>query len=239
MNELKRIKGLERLYQGSQPWENRYPDLVLDNWGGPKGFLCNPSFEGSVELQAAESLYEAIHTHGVALGRPINVLETGSCDGLSTCFLARAVADAHGGHVWTCEYERRRSDDKRRPWPSLWLELHLASFISACVGDSRDIKTWTELIEAEDEWAAEVRKWFMPIPDQVDAIFLDSQHDLRTILAEWELIGPRLRPGGLLLLHDTSLFAEVDQALKLIARAIGVAPTPLLSCRGLSLLRLL
>lgn len=221
------IKGLERLY-GPQPWHMHEPFLKPDlPWSDDPAFVYNPAFEGSMETAAAESLYTMIRSEAErakAAGQAdFAVLETGCCDGFSTAFLAKAVEDAGIGHVWTCEFNLIRSTGTARPWPQLWRELELEHRITACIGDSRELATWRDADRS--------------LPPDVDFIFLDSDHTARCVLAERDLLEPRLRSGGIISGHDTRLFTEVRQAFDLIASEYGTPTFEARSSRGLTWLR--
>jgi cephalosporin hydroxylase len=42
------------------------------------------------------------------------------------------------------------------------------------------------------------------VPERIDLLFVDSSHDYEHTRAELALYGPRVRPGGLVVLHDTA-----------------------------------
>ena len=284
---LRVIPGLERLYHGRQPWlseaqQEEYEKLHPDqnNQGYLRGFVFNGAFEGSMELQAAEALYDAVLSHACEAAktqRPIAVAETGTCDGLSTAFIAKALSEVtrgvvrdlakvgvvftdptHAGHVWTCEWADLRSTGVPRPWPRLWEELELDLHVTACVGDSRLEEPWRTGGKRAKDWRGKevvhgvdgstdtmtvhyAQPVDRPLPDLLDVLFLDSDHTEAQVLAEWAVLGPRLRPGGLVLLHDVLLpglqGAEVQAAMSRIANELGADPEFLNSCRGLALIR--
>ncbi len=43
------------------------------------------------------------------------------------------------------------------------------------------------------------------LPDDVDIVFIDTSHHYLQTLAELELFAPKVKPGGVVLLHDTEL----------------------------------
>ncbi len=86
------IAGLEPLY-GPQPWDPHQYGLAPDPMGGAAGYAYHPAFEGAMEVQAAEALYREVREVArrcAVEGRPCYVAETGTCDGYSTAFIARA-----------------------------------------------------------------------------------------------------------------------------------------------------
>lgn len=251
---LRVVPGLERLYHGRQPWlgqaqQDEYAKLHLDtnNDGGARGYVFNGAFEGSMELQAAVALYDAVRAHvreAKASGRTEYAMaETGTCDGLSTAFIARALKDAaetrrtFPGRVWTCEWDDVRSTGVPRPWPKLWDELGLGGLVTPCVGDSRHEETWETGGRQAGKWARTDR----PLPRELDALFIDSLHTEAQVMAEWDLLKGRLRAGGIVLMHDVFLpdvqGVEVARAMGRIAAELGAEPEFLDSCRGLALIR--
>lgn len=229
------IPGLEYIY-GPLPWEPQFHAQPLhpDPWGGKHGFVFPASFDGAAETAAAEAIYhvvlaEALHAKARQQSS-FCVCETGTSDGYSTAFIARALVaseNADGvplpGRVWTGEVNPLRSHDRPRPWPGFWEDLGLADRIVPCLGDTRVAETWA--------------KGDPPLPEALDVVFLDSEHTTETVMREWELLGPRLRSGGVLLAHDFNLFPEVEGAVRQIADDLSVGITLLHSCRGLALVR--
>jgi predicted O-methyltransferase YrrM len=54
------------------------------------------------------------------------------------------------------------------------------------------------------------------LPDEVDVVFIDSQHTYEQTHLELDLYYPKVRPGGRILLHDTMLYETAN----------AVAPQP-------------
>ena len=104
------------------------------------------------------------------------VLELGVRSGESTCaFLA--AAEAHGGHVWSVDIDP----------PSVPAEWH-------------DNDGWTFL--QGDDMDPEIQA---RTPRKVDVLFIDTSHCYQHTLDELTVYGPRVRHGGVILLHDTDL----------------------------------
>lgn len=57
---------------------------------------------------------------------------------------------------------------------------------------------WT-FKQGDDLWLAAY------LPDDVDVVFIDTSHHYDQTVAELELYVPKVRPGGVVLLHDTEL----------------------------------
>ena len=105
------------------------------------------------------------------------ILETGTYLGYSTCHLAAAVRDNGGGQVTTVD-----------PWvlPHLWDGSELQSFVH-----------W--IPKASQDALAEI------LGCRFDILVIDSVHTYAQ--SSWELahFEPLLRPGGLILMHDSLL----------------------------------
>ena len=102
------------------------------------------------------------------------VIELGVRAGQSTsCFLAAAIE--RGGHVWSVDIEPPQV-------PPHW----------------RDTPAW-HFLQADDI-SAQARDW---LPGECDVLFIDTSHQYGHTLAELDVYVPRVRPGGVVLLHDT------------------------------------
>lgn len=108
-----------------------------------------------------------------------NILETGTYHGYSTCHLAAAARDAGAGRVTTID-----------PWklPHLW--------------DGSDLEPFVRWIPATSQEA-------LPglLEQRFDMLVIDSIHTYAHCAWELAHFEPLLRPGGLLLCHD-SLFHD-------------------------------
>lgn len=62
----------------------------------------------------------------------------------------------------------------------------------------RNLRNWHFLRAAST--SARAQEW---APSTVDVLFIDTDHSYETTLAELESYGPRVVPGGVILLHDT------------------------------------
>lgn len=148
----------------------------------------------------------------------VKVIELGVRTGNSTAaFLA--AAEAHDGHVWSVDITNPHA-------PRMWTEsgrwtLH--------VGDDLD----PAIVAA--------------LPDQVDIVFIDTSHLYAQTLAELRLYAPKVKPGGVVLLHDTELEAPhgataddppfpVAVALRKHAEANGMTVEWVSGCNGLGVL---
>lgn len=105
---------------------------------------------------------------------PFEAIELGVNTGQSTsAFLA--AAELNCGHLWSCDTRSPRT-------PAEWYDSRHWSFIP---GSSLDPGVLGVM------------------PTDVDIVFIDSSHEFEATLAELHAYVPRVRPGGLVLLHDT------------------------------------
>jgi len=119
--------------------------------------------------------------HDTVLGyRNPRVVELGVRGGNSTCALLSAV-QLNGGHLWSCDLE---PPGKGGDWdhPPEWDGIPAWTFI---IGDS-----------VSDAVLAQM-------PAEIDVLFADTSHTYEQTLAELEAYVPRVRPGGVVLQHDT------------------------------------
>lgn len=121
------------------------------------------------------------YLHEVVLRYPrAQVVELGTREGNSTSALLSAVIET-GGRMWSCDIAPR-GPYPGCSFPGEWLELPEWTFIN---GSS-----------VSDEVLAQM-------PAQIDVLFADTSHTYELTLAELYAYVPRLRPGGILLEHDT------------------------------------
>lgn len=86
-----------------------------------------------------------------------------------------AAVEKHGGHVWSVDIE----------WPHVpetWGDSDLWEFI---LGDDLTV-----------DWL---------LPNEVDIVFVDTSHTFAQTFQELDTYAPKLRPGGVFLLHDVEL----------------------------------
>lgn len=101
------------------------------------------------------------------------IIELGTRSGQSTSCFLAAIRD--GGHLWSV-------DVNTPDVPAHWHELPRWHFLRA------------------DDVSALARAW---LPAQCDILFIDTSHEQEHTLAELRAYAPRVREGGMILLHDT------------------------------------
>lgn len=113
--------------------------------------------------------------HQVARSYPhAAVIELGVRSGESTAAFLSAAAFVDG-HVWSCDIDPPQV-------PEQWLANPRWVFVQA---DSVSPVALAAL------------------PEQADVVFIDTSHDYGQTLAELAAYVPRVKPGGVVLLHDT------------------------------------
>lgn len=126
------------------------------------------------------------------------IAELGTRSGQSTSALL-AGASATGGHVWSV-------DNGPVDVPSWWADTGLWSFLAA------------------DDMGGRAYQW---VPERLDILFIDTSHLFEHTREELYRYVPRVRPGGVVLCHDTEL-AHTDPVMgeAWIRQAMGGPPFP-------------
>jgi predicted O-methyltransferase YrrM len=141
-----------------------------------------------------------------------NVLEIGVRGGASTSALILGVRE-RGGHVYSVD------------------------ITAACGTDVfLDDPQWTFLHGHSEYDAARI---LSKVPISLDVLFIDADHSYRAVQSDLAKYGPRVRKGGVILLHDTELEgAGVRRALVEYAEKLGSVPELRPGCYGLGVLRI-
>lgn len=155
--------------------------------------------------------YPNIHEHLASLETAAKgvVLELGSREGASTAALLDGV-EAHGGRVWSISIDPSCA--------KAWEGHPLWNFVCC---DSCDV----ERMRAEG------------LPEQIDVLFIDSDHTYERVKKELETWVPRVRPGGVILMHDTESFPEVKRAAKEFLASKSFYSEFRTNCNGLAIIR--
>jgi cephalosporin hydroxylase len=123
------------------------------------------------------------------------IIELGTRTGNSTVSFLAGVAGL--GHVWSCDL-----DDPQVP-----AEWH-------------DLPNWH--FRRGDDMSPETLAW---MPEKCDLLFIDTSHEFRHTLAELRAYAPRVKPHGLILMHDTQFFPPASDAglpMGAVARALDL-----------------
>lgn len=138
------------------------------------------------------------------------VLELGSREGSSTEALLKGV-ERRGGKVWSVDVDPSYAD--------AWRGHPLWQFV-AC--DSADVDSLQKA----------------GLPEQLDVLFIDSEHTYARVKKELATWAPRVRPGGLILMHDTESFPDVKKAAIEFTSARGLQIELRKNCNGLGVIRI-
>ena len=131
-----------------------------------------------------------------------------------------AAAEEQGGEVWSVDISEPRV-------PAEWRDL---PFWYLTVGDD---------LEVSDR-----------LPDQVDIVFIDTSHTFEQTKAELELYVGKVKPGGVMVLHDTELERPdasptsdpafpVAEAVRQFSEASGLNVEWVTGCYGLAIVTVL
>jgi len=189
-----------------------YAYLMHYGWGRMEGYAEGMKLLRTLARPASERRdYPNIHEHLPRLEALSggNVLELGSRDGASTAALLEGV-EKRGGFVW--------SVDNDPAWKSAWEGHPQWKFIGA---DSTDVKALKE----------------GGVPDELDLLFIDTEHVYAQVKKEIETWGPKVKPGGVILLHDIHEFPEVRRAAEEYAAGHNLSAEFVDNCNGLGILR--
>ena len=106
----------------------------------------------------------------------VRIIECGVRGGYSTCaFLAGIERAGTGGELWSVDINEPEV-------PSWW----------------HDLPFWHQI--TADSASAEALTF---CPDDVDILFSDTSHEYDQTLGELLAYAPKVRPGGIILVHDT------------------------------------
>lgn len=164
------------------------------------------------------------------LVRPALVLETGTFIGYSTISMAQALEENGGGHIHTFDVYNDRPgwvspiigpcEDALAVARAHVEHAGLSHRVTMHKGDSSD----------------NIRAFLATTDAPVDMAFIDGDHTVAGAIKDFMVIHPRLRNGGIILLHDTIpdrcgwygpryLMEELDRAMPNAYQWINI-PTP-------------
>lgn len=117
------------------------------------------------------------------------ILEIGSADGGSSVVLANMVRqqDPIGGRLYCIEPSPRQ---------------RMADNIGA-----HGLQKYYQIIHGCSPWVGHDT-----VPDEIDLLFIDGYHLTRWALMDYHFWAPRVRPGGIIVFHDTSGGCKEDRA---------------------------
>lgn len=166
-----------------------YSDLADDEWRLIRDWYAETDLSGVIG-ECAVPLISLLH--GLVFGNRITrIVQLGTCSGYSSLllgFMLRRMNAPRG--LFTLDINPELCALTER-----WLaRAGLTNYVTVAVGDSRAAETLTA---ATEHFGAEP-----------EMILLDSSHEYQATLDELALWYPALQIGGLLVLHDISIFAS-------------------------------
>lgn len=163
--------------------------MVMRRWIPPDWLYARPTalnwlhrcgiFAPHTQTHDAELACIARHAKGHTLA-----LEIGTYMGASACVIAASLAP--GGRLFCVD-----------PWvPRRGRE-------NPCLSICRRELTRKGLLDLVEFVRAESRRAEEILPRAFDFAFIDGDHSLDGIKTDWEIVGRRLAPGGIVCLHDS------------------------------------
>lgn len=117
------------------------------------------------------------------------IIELGVRAGVSTIAWLWAVEQVGGGHVWSVDGALPCLDDDGTDLLGQYLNDGVST-----------LDHWTFLKGWDNE------QWVLDIlPKQTDIVFIDTNHTFEMTMDELQTYYPRVKPGGLIYLHDTNI----------------------------------
>lgn len=139
---------------------------------------------GGVNPGDRRAIYALIHSL-----KPQNLLEVGTHIGASMLYIARALKHG-GGKITTVDI-----CDVNDPYTGAWRSSELPNSPAQMADQLGCADHITFVAQTSTEYLAQTT-------DTYDFIFLDGDHSARSVYEEVSAALPRLREGGLILLHD-------------------------------------
>ena len=138
----------------------------------------------------------------------LRVLELGVRDGVSTLAWLHGL---HGkGHLWSVDVEL--------PGPNSPLR------------ELGSVPHWTFILGRDETQVVRTA-----LPNAFDILFIDTSHTYEQTTYELRAYGPRVRPGGRIVLHDTGL-PDVHRAMIEYAQSRNARWTNRTNCYGLGII---
>ena len=138
-----------------------------------------------------------------------NILELGSRDGVSTDAFLKGV-EKRGGMVYSVDCDEA--------WKDAWTGHPQWKFVHAFSNEQEKILA-------------------AGVPKELDVVFLDTEHSYELTKKELNLWVPKLKPDGILMIHDTRQFPELRRAVEEYAKEHGLITEFKEESTGLGILR--
>lgn len=159
------------------------------------------------DTEAVESFVGEILYEEVKKSKPEIIVEVGTGNGYSTTWMLLGVNENEHGRIITFD---------RQPRPQLWHQFYAQ----------------TPRIE---KVLGEMHSHYDQVPEKIDMIFLDGDHQIHKIIRDFDLLEPRLSHEGSIFIHDISYLPKMGQCVKSffkgedtdLMKEIGIKPSPL------------
>jgi predicted O-methyltransferase YrrM len=159
-----------------------------DDWNTDHAAVCNvfgeENLAGGVNPGDRRAIYALIHSL-----KPQSLLEVGTHIGASMLYIARALKHG-GGRITTVDI-----CDVNDPYTGAWRSSELPDSPKQMAEQLGCGDRVTFIAQASTDYLKETT-------DTFDFIFLDGDHSARAVYEEVAAALPRLREGGVILLHD-------------------------------------
>lgn len=185
----------------------------------------------AIELESAIFLYGLVRRFN-----PVTVVETGTHHGLSSSFIASALADTEASYPLGRMLHTIDVNDYDGKARRLWERIGVSHVTRQHVGDARG---W----EGQADFPKTVIAALNGRP--IDVAYFDADHSAESVIAEWRQFAPYLnREKCLVIFHDTRLDPRESEGIRQILMGnLHPLPeyryhsyTPLRNFRGLDFL---
>jgi predicted O-methyltransferase YrrM len=165
---------------------------------------------GQVDSELASACYSLIRK-----AQPTTIVETGVCNGVSTLFILKALAENDNGALYSVDYPYH-ADESLEEFRNETFE----QYGGAAIPSDRQ-PGWIVPDDLRDMWELRVGKSQLQLPplleelEEVDLFIHDSEHSHPCMMFEYELAWHRMESGGVILSDDIrwnnafSVFKEV------------------------------
>ncbi len=152
---------------------------------------------GSVDLESVAAWYALVRKM-----KPSVVVETGVCNGVSTLFILKALAENGNGHLYSIDYPFR-ADESLAEFRNNTFE----QYGGAAIPRDKD-PGWIVPEDLRERWELRLGKSQAELPplveklQDVDLFIHDSEHSHPCMMFEYEIAWHHMRDGGIILSDD-------------------------------------
>jgi predicted O-methyltransferase YrrM len=161
--------------------------------------------------------------HGITRGaKPETVVEIGSAQGKSACYIGTALRENGHGHLYAIDPHS----------PTEWNDIGAIESYPIIQRNIRKthVAEHVTLVRKTSEEAA--REWTRPI----DLLFIDGDHSYEGVKRDWELFLPHMTSFGVIVFHDTlwdispdPRYARDDMGVPRFVEELRVAGYPVIT----------